>query len=159
MYLFFVISFESISIVLDLGHFLLLCLLYFELFLGRCRWGCLGSITLFLFSRFGFSCLGFWYFSLFCPLFVETAIAKHNKPVFGIFQFELNSEIFLFGILGFSQVVSNVLIKSRHCGFVFDQYLDSLFPSELDRFTGWYFRTYFEYHFPLLFGVLIRVSS
>lgn len=135
MYLFIVIGFESIGIVLDFSHFLLLRFLYFELFLGGCWWRCLTSIALFLFSWLGFGCLGLRYFSLLSPLFVEATIAKYNKSVLGIFQLELDSEVLLFGVLGLSQVVSNVLVESRHCGLVLNQYLDGLFSRELDCFA------------------------
>lgn len=160
MNLFLAIWLESIWIVLDFSLLLLLCFLNLELFLNRCwRDCCLISITFFLLSWFSLSCLRFWYFSLLCPLFVKTTITEYNEAIFSIFEFKLNSKVLLLGMLCLGQVICNMLIESRHCRFVLDQNFYSLFPSEFDSFARGYFWSCFEYHFSLLFRVLIRVGS
>ena len=143
---------KGVSVIFHLGVFLLLCLLYLELFLNIHFLG----LTFLTFLFFGILLLLFLLlgdFGLLEPFLDQIALLKGDQSMFVVLDLEGYSISFLLGSLRFGDKVADMFVESVYLRFIFYQDLNGLFSLEFDGFAGWYFGTHIVDIFGLFFGV------
>ena len=143
---------EGIGFIFHLGVFLLLCLLYLELFLNVHLLG-FTFLTFFFFGIFLLFFFLFGNFGLLEPFLNQIALFKGDQSMFVVLDLERHSESILFGSLRFGDKVANMFVESVYLRFIFYQDLNGLFSLEFNGFAGGYFGTYIVYKFRLFLGV------
>jgi len=97
--------------------------------------------------------------SLLSPFFDQVTIFKANQSIFVISKFESDSEALLFRILRLCHIITDMLAKPIHEGFILDQNFDSFFSRELNGLACGHLASFFEDHLPLFFRIELRVQS